>query len=105
MLYSEYLESLNSDSEDFIDEYKELKTSLEEDGEVWTEEEVKSCIDSIKKKISSDDYEYADSFRAAKVGNKKQLKTFKKLRTCCGSEEWKELIDSVEYLLGFNYGH
>lgn len=68
-------------------------------------------INSIIKNGEDDEYEYADSFRGARLWKRSQRKRFRRLRTCCGSFETIIKRYNVSklrwdhYLIGFNYGH
>jgi hypothetical protein len=77
-----------------------------------TPAECQWCWNRISDKLNEQDYgKCVDSFRAARAWKGSQVKRFKRIRSCCGSEEWvayrwnwrKFRFD--KYILGFNYGH
>lgn len=73
--------------------------------------EIEWCYATIETRVRSVEASCADSYRAARAWKSSQVRRFKKLRTCCGSEEWVEYRWSWrkfrfdKYILGFNYGH
>jgi hypothetical protein len=85
-----------------IDDWEETMTSAEVD---W-------CWEQFFAALRMGDYGgCTDSFRAARAWKSSQVRRFKRLRSCCGSQEWtayrwnEEKARYDKYLLGFNYGH
>ena len=58
-------------------------------------------------KYSEDEYYGKDNYRFCEIGNKEQVKEYKRRRRegCCGSEDCEVEIKGVKYRIGFNYGH
>lgn len=54
------------------------------------------------------DYEYADNFRIATVGNAEEEAAYEEVQAggCCGYfDTVMETLDGKEFRWGFNYGH
>ena len=78
---------------------------------------VKRGTKSIRKKIfqiidafiNKNEFEYdcADNYRYAEIGNKDEEETFKIIceNGCCGSYESEIEFENKIYKIGFNYGH
>lgn len=94
--------------------YKRIKFELKKRTweEVLSKKEVKWVKEQFARKLSSNDFDCCDNFRAAKIRSASQMRRFTKQRNegCCGSYEWVALRWGIfsfptKYLLGFNYGH
>ncbi len=76
-----------------------------------SEKEIEWCYRQIEQEIQLNEHCCADSFRAAKVWKRTQIKRFKKCRTCCGCYEWIayrwnwKKLRFDKYILGYNWGH
>lgn len=61
-----------------------------------------SRIDEVSKDDSC-----VDSQRCGQVGKSSSMRRFRRYRSCCGSDEWRETcpVDGKDYVLGYNCGH
>jgi hypothetical protein len=93
--YRKTLDFLNKKEKDFKDI-------------VYSSDKIKKKImNEISKIIETDNYECADNFRFAKVGDKYQeyFYNLAKENGCCGFYDRQIYIKGELYLIGFNYGH
>lgn len=52
-------------------------------------------------------YDYIDNYRVAISGNQEQETRYKEIKSngCCGFYDNKIMIEGIEFLIGWNYGH
>lgn len=66
-----------------------------------------NILSEIREIIERGDYEYADNYRAARLGNEVEMVEFDRIKDhgCCGSHDEEITVDGVKWIVGFNYGH
>ena len=75
--------------------------------EIFNNEDALIITKKFKKYIKQmkEQEDCVDSFRIGLVSDKQSMKEYKKLVTCCGSNDTKVKINGKEYMFGCNYGH
>lgn len=63
--------------------------------------------DEINRLVEEEDLEYADNYRAYRIGNSKEHAAFNEATAegCCGDLHWNFELDGVAWIVGCNFGH
>lgn len=75
---------------------------------IYSDPKEKTIINNIISKIIDDNnYECADNFRYARIGDKFQEHIYQEIQDsgCCGFYDKEIDVDGIKYKIGFNYGH
>lgn len=111
LIIKNYLEAedlINNLKDDLLVQKNKFEKRIESFLKVIFNKKTDEIIEEkIKKIVLDGDYENADNFRYAEIGNDLQELIYKEKKRdgCCGYYDEVITVEGIDYIVGFNYGH